>query len=358
MSKIRLGIIFGGQSSEHEVSRMSAFNVFNAIDREKYEPVMIGITKNTGEWLIYEGPIEAVYDGSWQEKAEADLLQYPERFALSLMGNTGRQLRDIIDFALPILHGRNGEDGTVQGLFELIGLPYGGCSVAPSALAMDKTLAKEAFRGAGINQTPYIAFNAWEICPELEARINAELRYPVFIKPVNMGSSIGITKVKDPADLHAALEFAAQYDSKLLAEQGVDARELEVAVMGYRTPKAYEVGELVLGAEFYDYDDKYTNGVSKQLVPAPIDAELREKIMRLAEKCYAALGCDGYARVDFMMDRQTGELMINEINSIPGFTKISMFPMLVQSTGIKYGEIVDMIVEMGLERHSYTKKLD
>ncbi|MBR0131165.1 MAG: D-alanine--D-alanine ligase [Firmicutes bacterium] len=358
MSKLRLGIIFGGQSSEHEVSRVSAGNVLAAIDKEKYEPVMIGITKDSGAWLLYEGPAEALADGSWQKKAEEDLARDPEKYGFALIGNTGRQLKDMIDFALPILHGRNGEDGTVQGLFELIGLPYGGCSVAPSALAMDKTLAKEAFQGAGIAQTPYIAFRATEIGEDIEDRINKELKYPIFIKPVNMGSSVGISKVKKPEDLHAAIEFAAQYDSKLLAEQGVDCRELEVAVMGYRYGTAYEVGEIQVGAEFYDYNDKYKDGVSQQLVPAPISPALREKVMHLAEEGYDALGCDGYARVDFLLDRKTGDVLLNEINTIPGFTSISMFPMLVQSTGIEYGRIVDMIVRMGLERHSYQKKLD
>ncbi len=349
MSKMRLGVIFGGKSTEHEVSRVSAAHVIEAADPDKYDIVKIGITPQ-GRWLLYEGPTDAMRDGSWQAKAEADLASDPERFGFSVVGSAGRQLKDMIDFALPILHGVNGEDGSVQGLLQIADIPYGGSGIAGSAVAMDKITAKRVMDAVGIPQTPYIAFLSSEVSPELEARINAELRYPVFIKPVNMGSSVGISKVKTPAELMPAIEFAARFDSRLLAEQGVDCREIEVAVMGNDEPKAFALGEIIVGAEFYDYDDKYTNGVSHPEIPAKIEPELRDRILRLAEEAYKAMGCEGFSRCDFMVDRGTGEVFINEINTIPGFTPISMFPMLMQSAGVSYSEIIDRIVELGLER--------
>ena len=349
MDKIRLGVIFGGKSTEHEVSRVSAANVIEAADRGKYDIVMIGITPQ-GQWLLYEGPTGALRDGSWQAKAEADLAADPERFGFCVVGNTGRKLKDMIDFALPILHGVNGEDGSIQGLLQIAEIPYGGSGIAGSAVAMDKITAKRVMDAVGIPQTPYIAFLSSEVSPELEERINAQIRYPIFIKPVNMGSSVGISKVKTPAELMPAIEFAARFDSRLLAEQGVDCREIEVAVMGNDEPKAYALGEIIVGAEFYDYDDKYVSGVSRTEIPAKLEPELRERVLRLAEAAYKAMGCEGFARCDFLLDRGTGDVLINEINTIPGFTPISMFPMLMQSAGVSYSEIIDRIVELGQQR--------
>ena len=349
MDKIRLGVVFGGRSTEHEVSRVSAAHVIEAADREKYDVVMIGITQE-GRWLLYEGPTDALRDGSWQAKAEADLAADPAHFGISVIGNAGRRLKDMIDFALPILHGMNGEDGSVQGLFQLMDIPYGGSGITGSAAAMDKIIAKKIFEAEGIPQTPYIDFLSCDIGPDIIARINRELKYPIFIKPVNMGSSIGITKVHKPEELLPAIRFAAKFDNRLLAEQGVDCREIEVAVMGNDRPRAWQLGEIIVGAEFYDYEDKYVSGVSYPEIPAKISDHMREKILRMAEKAYAALDCAGFSRVDFMIDRKTDAVYLNEINTIPGFTPISMFPMLMQNAGVSYSTIVDMIVEYGMER--------
>ena len=346
MDKIRLGVIFGGKSTEHEVSRVSAANVIEAADRGKYDIVMIGITPQ-GQWLLYEGPTGALRDGSWQAKAEADLAADPERFGFCVVGNTGRKLKDMIDFALPILHGVNGEDGSIQGLLQIAEIPYGGSGIAGSAVAMDKIIAKRVMDAVGIPQTPYIAFLSSEVSPELEERINAQLRYPIFIKPVNMGSSVGISKVKTPAELMPAIEFAARFDSRLLAEQGVDCREIEVAVMGNDEPFASRPGEICPNSEFYDYNTKYISDTATYHIPAELPREITEKVRSYALKIYRALCCKGLSRVDFFV--RGDEVFFNEINTLPGFTSISMYPSLMQDHGFTYSGVVEELFRYAKE---------
>ena len=349
--KTRIGLIFGGKSGEHEVSCISASYVYDAIDKKKYNVKTIGITKK-GEWLLFEGPAEMMADGSWEKKAKADLKKDPKHFAFQILGAGGKDLKSVIDFALPILHGPNGEDGTVQGLFELINIPYGGCGVIGCASTMDKIVAKEIFANAGLKQTPYVAFTKDEISPAIIKKINRELRYPIFVKPANMGSSVGITRVEKKKDLEAAISLAAKYDERLVAEQGVDCRELEIAVMGNEDLFCGRVGEIKAAAEFYDYDAKYNNPQSETLIPAPITKAEENKIAKMAQIAYKACGCCGFARVDFMMDKNTKEIYINEINGIPGFTSISMFPKLCMAKGMTYPQIIERIIELGYEKYN------
>ena len=320
MNKIRLGVIYGGKSGEHEVSIMSADSVINAIDTEKYDITRIFISKE-GWWTIAGQPLNP-----WD-------------------------LRSYVDFALPILHGPNGEDGTVQGLLKLAGMPYGGCDVLGCSVTMDKIVAKKVFAAEGLRQAPYIAFTDADPVEDVIEKACSELRFPMFVKPSNMGSSVGITKAHDRDELKDAIALAAKYDSRLLIEQGIDAREIESAVMGNNVLVCGEVGEIVPGAEFYDYNDKYFDGNSQLLIPAPITEAQKKEVLNMAKRAYKACGCSGFSRVDFLMDKATGEIYINEINAIPGFTKISMFPRLMMAAGMKYPEIIDRIVELGYERH-------
>lgn len=360
MSKTRIGVIFGGKSGEHEVSLMSATSVIRAIDPEKFQVVMVGITKK-GQWLLYEGPVEALIPGEWQAKAEEDLRRNPAHFSLCILGQGPNTLADRIDFALPILHGPNGEDGTVQGLLELLDIPYGGCGVLGAATTMDKITAKKVFAHEGIRQAPYIDLNARDLEQGTEwvlARVAAELGYPVFVKPSNMGSSVGISKVSDPARLPEALQTAARYDDRLLIEKGIHCRELETSVLGNYDLTLGAVGEILPAAEYYDYNSKYFDAASKICIPAEITKEKKQELQDMAAKAYLALGCQGYARIDFLMDKDTLELYLNEINAIPGFTHASMFPLLCMDIGMTYPEIIERIVELGYERYHAKNKGD
>jgi D-alanine-D-alanine ligase len=259
---------------------------------------------------------------------------------------------------LPILHGPYGEDGTVQGLFELADLPYAGAGVLASALAMDKPMAKVVLADAGIAQAPYLVVreHQWEADPERVSRQVAErLRYPVFTKPARLGSSIGITKVKAPGELPAALATAFAHDGKVLVEEGVVARELEVGVLGNRTPEASVVGEVIPGHEFYDFEAKYLDESSKLVIPAPVSGALAERIREAAVTAFQALDCEGFARVDFFYVEATGDVLVNEVNTIPGFTPKSMFPMLWDATGLPYPELIARLVDLAVERHARKK---
>ncbi len=353
----RIGIIFGGRSGEHEVSLMSAASVLKALNREKFIPVTIGITKK-GKWLLYEGPEEKIEDGSWEAAAEADLAANPEKFGISILGTGGRGLKDLIDFALPILHGTYGEDGTIQGLFEMADIPYGGCGVTGSSLAMDKLLAKTVFDKLGLPQGPYKgvvsealkkADGSWneEILADLET-----LGYPLFIKPANLGSSVGITKAQNREELLNSLEVAAEYDRRIVVEKGLEVREIETALLGNYDVKAAVVGEVIPGADFYDYEAKYTNGDNAVLqIPAEIPEETAEEIRRIAVEAYRALDCAGCARADFFLEKDTGKIYINEINTIPGFTRYSMYPRLWGAAGLDFPVLIERIVELGYERY-------
>jgi D-alanine-D-alanine ligase len=368
--KLRIGVIFGGQSGEHEVSLVSARSVMAALDPDKYEVVPIGIT-HAGRWLTAGDPMALLAAGPLAEPVEAaaslagdpstssghglagdDQALATERELVP--GATGQRF-PALDVIFPVLHGPFGEDGTIQGLLDLAGVPYVGCGVLASAVGMDKIASKAAFAAAGLPQARYLAFirREWERNPaEVIARIEAALAYPVFVKPANLGSSIGIAKARDAGELAAALTDAARYDRRLLVEEGVpNAREIECAVLGNDDPRASVPGEVVPSNEFYDYAAKYIDGKSALLIPAPLPAALAAQIREMAVRAYKALDASGLARVDFLLNSATDELFINEANTMPGFTAISMYPKLWEATGLSYAEICDRLIELAVERH-------
>jgi D-alanine-D-alanine ligase len=356
--KIRFGLIFGGRSGEHEVSLMSARGIMEAIDRDKYHVVPIGITKE-GRWLASGDPLKALTSGKPSESNHAALLAEPSQRGLMRLEDR-EQDRTIeavqvseIDVAFPILHGPYGEDGTVQGLLELAGIPYVGAGVAASAVGMDKILFKDIMLAHGLPVVPYVSLKRldWERSPEETlSRIEATVGYDCFVKPANLGSSVGITKAHNRAELRAALDEAARYDRKLLVEVAVDAREIEVSVLGNDEPIASVPGEIVPCNEFYDYAAKYIDAESELLIPAPIPQETAQKVRELAVQAYIAIDGAGMARADFLLDRSSGEVYINEVNTLPGFTPISMYPKLWEASGIPYTELIDRLIELALER--------
>lgn len=351
---IRLGIIFGGRSGEHEISLMSAASVIKAVNKEKFIPVMIGITKE-GSWLLYDGPVDKIEDGSWQKLAEAALAAEPETYTLTILGCGGKSLKDWIDFALPVLHGPYGEDGTIQGLFEMADIPYGGCGVLGSAASMDKALAKEVFARNNLPICRHMNLLREEVLenPDLVVdRVERFLPYPIFVKPSNMGSSVGITKAKNREGLKEAIREASKYDRRLVLEEGLDCREIETGILGNYNPAAAAVGEILPSEEFYSYRAKYFDGgQSKMCIPADIAEEIAEEVRSIATEAYQLLDCSGYARVDFFLERGTNKIYLNEINTIPGFTKYSMFPLLWAEAGLPYPELIERIIDLGFERY-------
>lgn len=335
----KIGVIFGGKSGEHEVSLLSATAVIKSIDREKFDVVMIGITKN-GQWKLYDGAVDNIADGSWEITAE------PMKVG---------DISDKVDFALPILHGPFGEDGTIQGLFEMLDIPYGGCGVLGSALCMDKICAKEIFIRNNLPTSKYVMAlgeDVYENVEKVADMVLANLKYDIFVKPSNMGSSVGISKVRNREELIEALKLAAKYDRRIIVEEGINCREVETGVMGNRVPEAAVVGEIIPKKDFYDYNAKYSDDAGTELsIPADLPEKTSEQIREIAKKAYVALDCAGFARCDFFIDKDTGEIYINEINTIPGFTKYSMFPSLWEATGLPFGKQVERIIELGYERY-------
>ena len=319
---------------------MSAASVIRAVNKEKYELVYIGITK-AGQWKIFEGTADEIEDGSW-EKTAKDF-------------NPGN-IKEVIDFALPIIHGPYCEDGKLQGFLETMDIPYGGCGVLASSVAMDKLLAKDVFARNGLPICKHVGVmkSEYEADPEAAIeKVEAELGYPNFVKPANLGSSVGISKASDRDGLKKAMELAFTYDKRLIVEEFINARELETAILGNAQPEAAEVGEILPSADFYDYEAKYlSGGASKLCIPAQLDPEMREKIREYAVKAYSAIDGEGFSRVDFFIDRDTGKLYLNEINTIPGFTSISMFPKLWEAAGVKYQDTIERIIELGYERYN------
>lgn len=335
----RIGVLFGGKSGEHEVSLLSATSVIEAIDREKYEVVMIGITK-TGQWKLYEGDVKNLANGSWENSTKDIEIS---------------DLKKLADFALPVLHGPYGEDGTIQGLFEMLDIPYAGCGVLSSALCMDKVSAKKIFERMGLPTARYKLVYAEDVREDIERvvrEVEAELPYTLFVKPSNMGSSVGISKVRNTEELRAALLLAGKYDRRIIIEEGINCREVETGVIGNHRPEVAAVGEIVAKLDFYDYTAKYTDDAGTELsIPAKLPPSTYEEIRSLAKKAYMALDCSGFARIDFFVDKDTGDVYINEINTIPGFTKYSMFPLMWKEAGLSFRELVERIVELGYERY-------
>ncbi|HOQ23484.1 MAG TPA: D-alanine--D-alanine ligase [Bacillota bacterium] len=354
--KIRVGLIFGGRSGEHEVSVVSASSIMQALDPEKYQVLPIGITK-TGRWLPGVSPQMLAAAGEREVKPGVEALA-PAELRFPLGNPDGRllgELADRVDVVFPVLHGPFGEDGTIQGLLELADLPYVGGGVLASALGMDKALMKMVFQQVKLPIADFLVVlrRDWEQTPEeILARIEDCLGYPCFIKPANLGSSVGISKARDREQLKAALTKAAAYDRKLVVEEFINGREIECSVLGNDDPIASVPGEIVPCAEFYDYEAKYILNDSKLLIPAELPATVTAEIREMAVRAFKAIDCAGLARVDFFVTREGNRVLVNEINTIPGFTNISMYPKMWEATGIPYKELLDRLIELAFERHS------
>ncbi len=348
-------LLFGGMSSEHEVSRVSVGNFVNNIDRSKYEVLTVGITKE-GRWLYTEATAAQMADGSWEElPGNMPCVISPDRadHGMILFTPDGRVEKMQVDVVIPVLHGLWGEDGTVQGLLELAGIPYVGCGVLASAVCMDKGVANALFDANNIPHTKWLAANRWQIESDLDgvcAGVEAKLGWPVFVKPANAGSSVGITKAHNQDELKKAIALALENDRKVVFEAFVDGQEVECAVIGSDPAVATRPGEILAGAEFYTYDDKYKNGVSQTVVPAHLPEEKLDEVKTYAALAYSALGCEGLARCDFFVEHGTGKVMINEINTFPGFTSISMYPKLMEHEGLPVPALIDHLIELALER--------
>ena len=353
-SKLRVGIIFGGRSGEHEVSLVSAASIIHALDRTKYEIVPIGITPE-GRWI--SSP-----DGLALLKEKAGLDKMPERILLPEPQRQGlvsapelRTEGERLDVVFPVVHGTYGEDGTLQGLLELADVPYVGAGVLASAVGMDKIIQKELFLRARLPIVKYVWFLSHDIAenaPRVARNVERVLRYPVFTKPANTGSSVGITKAHGRKELVEGLLLAAEFDRKVLVEQGIaGVREIECGVLGNADAEASVPGEIVSSNEFYDYDAKYVDGKSTSIIPARLPAALSRKVRALAVKAFAAIDCSGMARVDFFVTKGRNRVYVNEVNTIPGFTAISMYPKLWEATGVPYPELLDRLIVLAIERH-------
>jgi D-alanine-D-alanine ligase len=392
MSKLRVGILFGGRSGEHEVSLLSAASVLKAIDKNKYDVVPIGITKE-GRWLtpshaerllrgeaphedsgrhLRAGDPQATPGAAVLAKGEAVIVPpVPQSHGLvpfesAATDSTSRPAEHSIDVdvVFPVLHGTFGEDGTIQGLLELADIAYVGAGVLGSAAGMDKDVMKKLFASAGLPIVKHVTIlrNQWKQDRKKVTReVESKLSYPVFVKPANLGSSVGISKVHDRKEMGPAIEAAAGYDRKIVIEQGVGgkkhkARELEVSVLGNDAPQASIAGEIVPSAEFYDYNAKYLDEGSQLLIPARIAKKQMKEVQEMAVRAFQAVDCSGLARVDFLMDPKTSRIYVNEINTMPGFTSISMYPKLWAASGVEYGALIDRLIGLAVERHQEKKK--
>jgi D-alanine-D-alanine ligase len=393
MKKLRVGILFGGRSGEHEVSLLSAASVFNAIDKDRYEVVPIGITKD-GHWVT-AADAERLLRGEFSHHSERHLRAGdPDNTASAAVLANGQAVvvppepqsgaltafqtdaashalarrasdRAInVDVIFPVLHGTFGEDGTIQGLLELADMPYVGAGVLGSAAGMDKDIMKSLFRAAGLPIVKHVTIwrSDWEANPrKIEKVVSGKLKYPVFVKPANLGSSVGISKARDQKELKAAIQVAAKFDRKIVIEQGVGgkkqkAREIECSVLGNHRPEASIPGEIIPSKEFYDYDAKYLDEGSELIIPAKLTKSEIRKIQHVAVAAFRAVDCAGLARVDFLLDPNTRKIYLNEINTMPGFTTISMYPKLWAASGLPYQELIDRLIQLGLERHQDKKR--
>ena len=355
-AKLKVGVIFGGRSGEYEVSLRSAESVINALDRNKYEVVPIGITKQ-GRWLASREatnllPSSVMATGDLPVAIFGD----PTRQGLAKFADGSLPTNEKLDVICPVLHGTDGEDGTIQGLLEMADVPYVGCGVLGSACGMDKVVMKRLFREAGLPIVEFTHFlrTQWEADPlRIEAGVIAEIGFPCFVKPANLGSSVGISKATDAISLNKAIAVAARFDRKIIIERGVNAREIEVSILGNDEPRASLPGEIVPeSADFYDYATKYVSADGARLViPAQLSDALTRQIQQLGIHAFQAVDGAGLSRVDFFLDKDTGALYVNEINTLPGFTSISMYPKMWEASGLSYGALLDKLIELALERH-------
>lgn len=352
MNKLNIALIFGGKSGEHEVSLVSTASIYKHIDKDKYNVFTIGITKE-GTWMYYEGSEENIKNGNWvnlaNKKVEVNLVPSGNK-EVGIIFEDGRVEK--IDVLFPVLHGPYGEDGTIQGLFEISQIPYVGCGVLASSVGMDKLICKKVFSEIGLPQVNYTDTSRWAFNMDSDKELNdieAKLSYPIFVKPANLGSSVGISKATDREELLKGIEEALKYDSRIVLEQGIDAREIEVAVLGNDEVKASIAGEIKPAKDFYDYEDKYINGASTYDIPANISEENMENIRRMAVEAFKGIDGKGLSRVDFFIDRNSGEIFINEINTLPGFTNISMYPKMWEATGLPYTQLIDKLIELAID---------
>lgn len=373
--KLRVGVIFGGRSGEHEVSLMSAMSVLTNLDPDRYEVVPIGITKE-GRWVVTGDPMRALTEGlasgvptrpvallgdpAMKEKlielpAATSPTTVPAATQPAAVSASATPLPPL-DVVFPVLHGTYGEDGTIQGLFELAGIPYVGAGVLASATGMDKAVMKDIFRNHGLPVLDYavVKRREWQAAPaDVIRRVTSTLRFPVFVKPCNLGSSVGISKVHNLGELAPAIDEAALYDRRIVIENGLDpAREIECSVLGNDDPEASVCGEILPSREFYDYSAKYLDGTSGLVIPADLPPATSDRVRATAVKAFLALDCAGMARADFLVSRDGGEVYINELNTIPGFTKISMYPKLWEASGLPYARLLDRLIELAFERHA------
>ncbi len=362
MKKLNVMVVFGGKSGEHEVSLMSAASILRAINKEKYNVIPVGITKD-GVWKICNCTIDEIESGSWedeQNQLDEHINQTVKKITLAPMDKNGEVLRvennkiEKVDVVFPVLHGPFGEDGTIQGLIEMMGIPYVGAGVLASAVAMDKGMAKKLFDADGIPQAKYIIINRNKYIQHMQKmieEIEGQFNYPVFVKPANLGSSVGISKAKNTEQLVKAINEAAKYDRRVVIEEFINAREIECSVLGNDEPIVSLPAEIIPSHEFYDYHDKYFDGTSQYVIPADLSQEMIEEIRALSIKVYSLLDCSGLARVDFFVEKETNRILVNEINTMPGFTKISMYPKMWEVTGIPYEKLIDRLIELALHRH-------
>ncbi|MFQ5989063.1 MAG: D-alanine--D-alanine ligase family protein [Candidatus Methylomirabilales bacterium] len=357
-ARLKVGVLFGGRSGEHEVSLASARSVLNALDRSKYEVIPIGITPG-GEWLLVDGP-DRLAEGKGTRIGVVPGLAGRPLVGVDPDRQIGRMLQNTLDVAFPVLHGTYGEDGTVQGLLELLDVPYVGPGVMASAVGMDKVAMKAAFQQAGLPVVPFQVFMiaAWrQDAATLLSSLEQRFEYPIFVKPSNLGSSVGVSKATDREGLHSAIEAAFRYDRKIVIEQGVDCREVECGVLGNDQPQASVVGEIIPKREWYDYRAKYEPGMSEVHIPASLSPSLSEKIQAQAIKAYQAIDCAGMARIDFFLERVTEEPHVNEINTIPGFTATSVYPKLWEASGLSYPALLDRLIQLAFERQDERRQL-
>lgn len=351
MDKLTVAILFGGASSEHDISCISAKGIVSNIDKEKYNIVLFGITKD-GVWYLFDDDIELLPNDKWlASKSLKRAFIAPDAEIHGVVTESGERIR--LDVVFPVLHGKNGEDGTIQGLLQLAQIPYVGCNATASGSCMDKAVTNAVADAFGIDQAKWCSFTQYEYNKDKDRCLDLaieKLGLPIFVKPANAGSSVGISKAHNREELKQGIEIAFKEDKKVILEEFIDGFEVECAVLGNDEPIAAEVGQIVSAAEFYDFDSKYNNPSSELYIPALISKEKRDEVRAAALSAYKALGCEGLSRCDFFVTRNDERVLLNEINTIPGQTPISMYPKLFEAVGVSYTELIDRLIELAVER--------
>ena len=362
MSKLNIAVLFGGNSSEHEVSRMSAATIIDALSKDKYNIFVLGITKS-GEWFLYDGNTKDIVDGSWENNPDNKkaFISLDTNIKGIVVLNDDKFKILKLDVIIPVIHGKNGEDGTIQGVATLAKIPFVGCGVTSSAVCMDKVITNTLLSCNNINKPTFYWFyihdfekNPKKYISEIEYNIKS---YPMFVKPSNAGSSVGVSKVENKDELLEAIKIASKEDIKILVEQGIEGQEIECAVFGNYDPICSVPGEIVPSSEFYDYDDKYNNATAQTNIPARLSSETSLKVQEISKKTYKLLGCTGLARVDSFVEKDTNKVYINEINTLPGFTSISMYPKMMQHMGYDLSRLIDGLIDYAIEEQ-YQKNLE